>query len=64
MKQVLPRQRNRAFSLAMPQHFRMDEAASRAPGITKGAVRLSVGLESADDLIEDLERALRASQKA
>jgi len=27
-------------------------------------VRLSVGLENVDDLIEDLDRALKASQKA
>jgi len=36
----------------------------RAAGITEGTVRLSVGLENADDLIEDLDRALKASQKA
>ena len=30
----------------------------------EGTVRLSIGLEAADDLIEDLSRALRASQKA
>jgi len=49
---------------ASTTHFRMDAAALEAAGITEGTVRLSVGLESADDLIEDLERALRASQKA
>ncbi|MBI3528235.1 MAG: PLP-dependent transferase [Betaproteobacteria bacterium] len=36
----------------------MDDAALRAAGITEGTVRLSVGLEDPDDLIEDLSRAL------
>ncbi len=48
---------------ATTTHFRMDEAALRAAGITEGTVRLSVGLEDSDDLIEDLSRALYASQK-
>jgi len=42
----------------------MDDAALRAAGITEGTVRLSIGLEDADDLIEDLARALYASQKS
>jgi O-acetylhomoserine (thiol)-lyase len=49
---------------ATTTHYRMDEAALRAAGITEGTVRLSIGLESADDLVEDLGRALYASQKA
>ena len=48
---------------ATTTHFRMDEAALRAAGITAGTVRLSVGLENPEDLIEDLSRALHASQK-
>jgi O-acetylhomoserine (thiol)-lyase len=32
-------------------------------GITEGTIRLSVGLEHADDLIEDLSRALHAAGK-
>ena len=39
-----------------------DEDLKRA-GITAGTVRLSIGLEDPQDLIDDLERALRASQK-
>ncbi|MFZ5815860.1 MAG: methionine gamma-lyase [Bacillota bacterium] len=35
-----------------------------ASGITDGLVRLSVGLEEADDLIADLEQALKAVQAA
>ncbi|MEK6210588.1 MAG: O-acetylhomoserine aminocarboxypropyltransferase [Pseudomonadota bacterium] len=49
---------------ATTTHYRMDDAALRAAGITEGTVRLSIGLEDADDLIEDLSRALYASQKA
>jgi O-acetylhomoserine (thiol)-lyase len=48
---------------ATTTHYRMDAAALRAAGITEGTVRLSVGLEDPEDLIADLDRALRASQK-
>ena len=48
---------------ASTTHFRMDEAALKAAGITEGTVRLSVGLENVDDLIDDLGKALKASQK-
>jgi O-acetylhomoserine (thiol)-lyase len=49
---------------ASTTHFRMDDAALAAAGITPGTIRLSIGLEDADDLIEDLKRALKAAQKA
>ena len=49
---------------ATTTHYRMDDAALRAAGITEGTVRLSVGLEDPEDLIGDLDRALRASQKS
>ena len=48
---------------ATTTHFRMDDAALAAAGITPGTVRLSIGLEHADDLIEDLARALKVSQR-
>jgi O-acetylhomoserine (thiol)-lyase len=48
---------------ATTTHWRMDDPALRAAGITPGTVRLSIGLEHPDDLLEDLSRALRASQK-
>jgi len=35
----------------------------RKAGISDGLVRLSVGLEDADDIIDDLERALRAARR-
>ena len=48
---------------ASTTHFRMDEAALQAAGITGGTMRLSIGLEDASDLLEDLGRGLRAAQK-
>ena len=48
---------------ATTTHFRMDDAALAAAGIGPGTIRLSIGLEDPEDLIEDLARALRASQK-
>ncbi len=49
---------------ASTTHYRMDAAALAAAGIGEGTVRLSIGLEDSIDLIDDLERALAASQKA
>jgi O-acetylhomoserine (thiol)-lyase len=49
---------------ASTTHFRMDDAALAQAGITPGTIRLSIGLEDADDLIDDLKRALRAAEKA
>jgi O-acetylhomoserine (thiol)-lyase len=48
---------------ASTTHFRMDEAALRGAGIAEGTVRLSIGLEDAQDLMDDLARGLRAAQK-
>jgi cysteine-S-conjugate beta-lyase len=39
-------------------HADVDEAERRRVGITDGLVRLSVGLEAAQDLIADLEQGL------
>jgi O-acetylhomoserine (thiol)-lyase len=44
-------------------HFRMDAAALKAAGISEGTIRLSIGIEHADDLIEDLSKALYAAGK-
>jgi cystathionine gamma-synthase len=41
-------------------HAAVDPAERARVGITDGLVRLSVGLEDADDLIEALDRALAA----
>ncbi len=48
---------------ASTTHFRMDAAALRQAGIGEGTIRLSIGLEHSDDLIEDLTRALSAAAK-
>jgi O-acetylhomoserine (thiol)-lyase len=49
---------------ASTTHFRMDDAALAQAGIGPGTIRLSIGLEDADDLIDDLGRALKAAEKA
>jgi O-acetylhomoserine (thiol)-lyase len=49
---------------ASTTHFRVPAGQLAASGITEGTIRLSIGLEDADDLIEDLTRGLKASQKA
>jgi O-acetylhomoserine (thiol)-lyase len=49
---------------ASTTHFRMDDAALAAAGITPGTIRLSIGLEDADDLLADLKSALKAADKA
>ena len=42
------------------EYWREQLAAS---GISEGTMRLSIGLEDADDLIEDLARGLKAAMK-
>ena len=49
---------------ASTTHFRMSDEALAAGGITQGTIRLSIGLEEPDDLIDDLKRALKAAEKA
>jgi O-acetylhomoserine (thiol)-lyase len=49
---------------ASTTHFRMDDAALADAGITPGTIRLSIGLEDADDLIDDLKRAFKAAERA
>jgi O-acetylhomoserine (thiol)-lyase len=48
---------------ASTTHYRMSDEDLKKAGITPGTVRLSIGLEDPGDLIEDLERALRAAAK-
>ncbi|MEN9538150.1 MAG: hypothetical protein RLZZ126_385 [Pseudomonadota bacterium] len=49
---------------ASTTHFRMSDEALAGAGITQGTIRLSIGLEDADDLIDDLKRALKVAEKA
>jgi len=49
---------------ASTTHFRMTDQALAAAGIGPGTIRLSIGLEDPQDLIDDLKRALKAAEKA
>jgi O-acetylhomoserine (thiol)-lyase len=49
---------------ASTTHFRMSDEALAAGGITQGTIRLSIGLEDPDDLLDDLKRALKTAEKA
>jgi len=48
---------------ASTTHHRMDANALQAAGISEGTIRLSIGLEDAEDLINDLNQAIKASQR-
>ena len=48
---------------ASTTHQQMDAASLAKAGIGEAMIRLSVGLEDADDLIDDLGQALKASAK-
>lgn len=49
-----------AIHPATTTHSQLNEEQQRAAGITPDLVRLSVGLEHIDDILEDLEQALKA----
>ena len=49
---------------ASTTHFRMSDEALAGAGIGQGTIRLSIGLEDPDDLIDDLKRAFKAAEKA
>ena len=42
----------------------MDAAQLKAAGLGEELVRLSIGIEAASDIIDDLAQALRVSQRA
>ncbi len=48
---------------ASTTHQQMDGPSLNKAGIGEAMIRLSVGLEDADDLVDDLGQALKASQK-
>ena len=54
-------------SLVMPSQLLgsrdLSEEQQRQAGIAAGTVRLSIGLEDVDDLIEDVEQGLLAAQE-
>ena len=49
---------------ASTTHFRMDDAALQSAGIGPGTIRLSIGLEDVQDLLDDLSRGLKAAEKS
>ncbi len=49
---------------ASTTHFRMSDDALATGGISQGTIRLSIGLEDPDDLIDDLKRALKLAEKS
>ena len=48
---------------ASTTHHRMDSTALKAAGISEGLIRMSVGIESIEDLIDDVSAGLKASQR-
>jgi O-acetylhomoserine (thiol)-lyase len=46
---------------ASTTHRQMSDAEQRQAGVTPELIRLSIGIEHADDIIADLEQALRAA---
>ena len=55
--------RSLAIHPASTTHARVPTGQLASAGVSEGMVRLSVGLEDADDLIEDLTRGLKLAQK-
>ncbi|MFM7607716.1 MAG: PLP-dependent transferase, partial [Alphaproteobacteria bacterium] len=43
-------------------HSQLDESEQAASGVTPGYVRLSIGIEHIDDILADLDQALKAAQ--
>ena len=48
---------------ASTTHRQLDEAQLRAAGAGPEVIRLSIGLETASDIIADLDQALAAAQR-
>ena len=48
---------------ASTTHHRMDKTSLEKAGISEGTIRLSVGLEDPEDLINDLDLGFRAAKK-
>ncbi len=53
--------RSLAIHPASTTHAQLDPAEQLASGVTPGLVRLSVGIEGIDDLVDDLDQALKAA---
>jgi O-acetylhomoserine (thiol)-lyase len=53
--------RSLAIHPATTTHSQLNEEELLASGVTPGYVRLCIGLEHIDDIIEDLEQALKGN---
>ncbi len=51
--------RSLAIHPATTTHSQLNEEQQRAAGVSPEMVRLSIGLESVEDIIADLEQALK-----
>ncbi|MBN2523167.1 MAG: aminotransferase class I/II-fold pyridoxal phosphate-dependent enzyme [Bacteroidales bacterium] len=56
--------RTTATHPASTTHSKLSEEERKAVGITDGLIRISVGLEHIDDIIEDIQQAIERSKKA
>ena len=52
--------RSLAIHPASTTHSQLTESEQRDAGVTSGLIRLSVGLETLDDIVEDLEKGFAA----
>ena len=52
--------RSLAIHPASTTHSQLNAKDMAAAGVTPGYVRLSIGIEHADDIIDDLDQALNA----
>lgn len=48
---------------ASTTHQQLDEASQRSAGVSPDMIRLSIGIETIEDLLDDLDQALQASQR-
>ncbi|MBL0932014.1 MAG: PLP-dependent transferase, partial [Alphaproteobacteria bacterium] len=53
--------RSLAIHPATTTHSQLNADEQKAAGVTPGYVRLSIGLEHIDDILADLDKALKAA---
>ena len=56
--------RSLAIHPASTTHSQLDIAEQQLTGVTPGLVRLSVGIETLDDILADLDAGLRAAKSS
>ncbi len=47
---------------ASTTHRQLDDDEKASAGVTDDMIRLSIGIEHIDDILEDIDQALKASQ--